>query len=287
MTGIVVAAEKEEEVLAAYWESNAAAEERERAKREERALKRWAKLINGLRIRRRLRAEYGEVDDVSLLSAPCVGVKANVQLEGEQHNPMAHGGAPRPARTAGSVIALANKELTSAWADRVRDASPETQPEAPPPEPEARAAEPMEYMETEGAPSSGVGTPKAPGTPKITLRIRSQAATPAVPTPDREPEPEATVSGRPRRAAANGKKAPAKAAKAAPKKRATRGRKRKASDEEDESEAEESEDELPSRRNGRRSSPPPAPTGRVLRSRAAKPSLREPSSELSLDEEEE
>lgn len=66
VTGIVVAAEKEEEVLAAYWESNAAAEERERAKREERALKRWAKLINGLRIRRRLRAEYGEVDDVSL-----------------------------------------------------------------------------------------------------------------------------------------------------------------------------------------------------------------------------
>lgn len=198
---------------------------------------------------------------------------------------MAHGGAPRPARTAGSVIALANKELTSAWADRVRDASPEAKPDAPPPEPEARAAEPMEYMETEGAPSSAISTPKAPGTPKITLRIRSQATTPAVATPDREPEPaEAMSSGRPRRAAANGKKAPAKGAKTAPKKRATRGRKRKASDEEDESEAEESEDELPSRRNGRRSSPPPAPTGRVLRSRAAKPSVREPSSELSFDE---
>ncbi|KLT44519.1 Rad4-domain-containing protein, partial [Cutaneotrichosporon oleaginosum] len=64
LTGIVVAAEKEEEVLAAYWESNAAAEERERTKREERALKRWVKLINGIRVRLRLRAEYGEIDDV-------------------------------------------------------------------------------------------------------------------------------------------------------------------------------------------------------------------------------
>lgn len=197
---------------------------------------------------------------------------------------MAHAGAPRPARTAGAVIALANKELNSAWADRVRDASPEAKPEAT--EAAIAAPEPMEYMEAEGGPSSAVSTPKAPGTPKITLRIRSQATTPAVAATEheREPEPEPTRAGRPRRAAANGKKAPAKPAKAAPKKRATRGRKRKASDD-DESEAEESEDELPSRRNGRRSSPPPAPTGRVLRSRAAKPNLREPSSELSADEE--
>lgn len=68
LTGIVVATEKEEEVLEAYWESNAAAEERERAKREERALKRWVKLINGIRVRLRLRAEYGEIDDVSSLT---------------------------------------------------------------------------------------------------------------------------------------------------------------------------------------------------------------------------
>lgn len=65
LTGIVVAVEKEAEVLDAYWESNAAAEERERAKREERALKRWVKLINGIRVRLRLRAEYGEGDEVS------------------------------------------------------------------------------------------------------------------------------------------------------------------------------------------------------------------------------
>lgn len=49
----------------AYEESAQAAEERERIKKEERALKRWAKLMNGLRVRRRLQAEYGQSDNVS------------------------------------------------------------------------------------------------------------------------------------------------------------------------------------------------------------------------------
>jgi xeroderma pigmentosum group C-complementing protein len=48
----------------AYEESAAAAEEKALAKKEEKALKRWAKLINGLRVRKRLQAEYGEGDDV-------------------------------------------------------------------------------------------------------------------------------------------------------------------------------------------------------------------------------
>lgn len=51
--------------MAAYKESAAAAEERERRKREEKALKRWAKLINGLRVRERLRDTYGEKGNVS------------------------------------------------------------------------------------------------------------------------------------------------------------------------------------------------------------------------------
>lgn len=65
MTGIVVAAENEDAVLEAYEESAAAAEERERQRREDTALKRWSKLINGLRVRLRLRAEYGAKGDVS------------------------------------------------------------------------------------------------------------------------------------------------------------------------------------------------------------------------------
>ncbi|ORX37184.1 hypothetical protein BD324DRAFT_579270 [Kockovaella imperatae] len=59
ITGIVVAKENERIVLDAYWESAAAAESRERVKKEERALKRWVKLINGLRVRARLQEEYG------------------------------------------------------------------------------------------------------------------------------------------------------------------------------------------------------------------------------------
>lgn len=65
LTGIVVAAENEDAVLEAYEESAAAAEERERQRREDAALKRWSKLINGLRVRLRLRAEYGSADNVS------------------------------------------------------------------------------------------------------------------------------------------------------------------------------------------------------------------------------
>lgn len=61
----MVAAENEEAVLDAYWKSAAAAEEREKVRREERALKRWAKLVNGLRVRLRLQAEYGTGTEVS------------------------------------------------------------------------------------------------------------------------------------------------------------------------------------------------------------------------------
>jgi xeroderma pigmentosum group C-complementing protein len=48
----------------AYEESAQAAQERERIKKEEKALKRWMKLMNGLRVRRRLQAEYGQSDNV-------------------------------------------------------------------------------------------------------------------------------------------------------------------------------------------------------------------------------
>lgn len=65
ITGIVVAKDQEQLVLDAYDESTAAAEERERIKKEERALKRWVKLINGLRVKARLQAEYGQGEGVS------------------------------------------------------------------------------------------------------------------------------------------------------------------------------------------------------------------------------
>jgi len=67
ITGIVVAKENEEVLLDAYWKSAAAAEEKEKARRETQALKRWAKLINGMRVRKRLQAEYGTGEEVSLM----------------------------------------------------------------------------------------------------------------------------------------------------------------------------------------------------------------------------
>lgn len=70
MTGIVVAAENEPTVMEAYEETAAEAEERERLKREDAALKRWAQLITGLRVRLRLREEYGGAEKVSKLEEP-------------------------------------------------------------------------------------------------------------------------------------------------------------------------------------------------------------------------
>ena len=64
ITGIVVATEQKDLVMDAYEESAQAAQERERIKKEEKALKRWVKLMNGLRVRRRLQAEYGQSDNV-------------------------------------------------------------------------------------------------------------------------------------------------------------------------------------------------------------------------------
>ena len=44
----------------AYWEAEQAAEAKRRAKREEQVLKRWTKLVQGLRIRQRLVEQYAD-----------------------------------------------------------------------------------------------------------------------------------------------------------------------------------------------------------------------------------
>ncbi|WVR06564.1 hypothetical protein IAU60_003595 [Kwoniella sp. DSM 27419] len=114
ITGIVVAAENETLVMEAYAESAAAAEEKERMKKEERAIKRWAKLINGLRVRLRLQAEYGTGEELNEASL----------------NPLADPADEAPAasvtggKTAASVLAAAHQQSTAAWANQVRDTSP-------------------------------------------------------------------------------------------------------------------------------------------------------------------
>ncbi|KAJ7133637.1 hypothetical protein C8R44DRAFT_871002 [Mycena epipterygia] len=58
MEGIVIAAENEGAILEAYWEAENEAAERARAKRRDRVLKRWTRLVHGLRIRQSLQEEY-------------------------------------------------------------------------------------------------------------------------------------------------------------------------------------------------------------------------------------
>ncbi|KAF8587586.1 Rad4-domain-containing protein [Ramaria rubella] len=58
LNGVVVAVENESALLEAYWESAQDAEEKEQIKREERVLKRWTRLVQGLRIRKRLQEQY-------------------------------------------------------------------------------------------------------------------------------------------------------------------------------------------------------------------------------------
>ncbi|OXG22454.1 xeroderma pigmentosum group C-complementing protein [Cryptococcus neoformans Tu259-1] len=108
--GIVVATEKEQEVLDAYEESTIAAEERERMKREDRALKRWAKLVNGLRLRLRLQQEYGSKDRVNGTSSNLfegTGDKGETQIN------------PR-GTSAREILAAAQQQSTKDWEERVR-----------------------------------------------------------------------------------------------------------------------------------------------------------------------
>ncbi|RDB14699.1 DNA repair protein rhp41 [Hypsizygus marmoreus] len=61
--GVVVAKENEAPLLEAYWEAEQDAEEKARVKREERVLKQWTRLIQGLRIRQRLQEQYATKTD--------------------------------------------------------------------------------------------------------------------------------------------------------------------------------------------------------------------------------
>ncbi|TCD70140.1 hypothetical protein EIP91_004610 [Steccherinum ochraceum] len=60
ITGIVVAAENEQVTLEAFWEAEHEAEQKRQAKRQERVIKRWTRLVHGLRIRQRLQEQYAD-----------------------------------------------------------------------------------------------------------------------------------------------------------------------------------------------------------------------------------
>ncbi|RPD62250.1 Rad4-domain-containing protein [Lentinus tigrinus ALCF2SS1-7] len=60
ITGIVIAEENESALLEAYWEAEQEADAKRRAKRQEQVIKRWTKLVQGLRIRQRLVEQYAD-----------------------------------------------------------------------------------------------------------------------------------------------------------------------------------------------------------------------------------
>jgi xeroderma pigmentosum group C-complementing protein len=64
MKGIVVPEEAEEMVLDAYWENEQLAAQREMGKQTERALRHWRKLLNALRIAKRIEEQYGAGGEV-------------------------------------------------------------------------------------------------------------------------------------------------------------------------------------------------------------------------------
>ncbi|TFK52131.1 Rad4-domain-containing protein [Heliocybe sulcata] len=68
ITGVVVAAENEAALLEAYWEMERDAEEKRQAKRHEQVLKRWTRLIQGLRIRDRLKRQYTDAGQIASTS---------------------------------------------------------------------------------------------------------------------------------------------------------------------------------------------------------------------------
>lgn len=65
VSGIVVAEENKDMLLEAYYAQETLAVEKEMAKRKERALKKWKKLIVGLRVRSRIQGEYRKAEGAS------------------------------------------------------------------------------------------------------------------------------------------------------------------------------------------------------------------------------
>ncbi|WVW84955.1 hypothetical protein I302_106991 [Kwoniella bestiolae CBS 10118] len=136
ISGIVVAKENEEMVMDAYAESAAAAEEKERMKKEEKALKRWAKLINGLRVRLRLQAEYGtgkQLDESSALNPLADPSTGPTEAQS------------KTKKSAASVLAAAHQQGTASWTDKVRERSPSPKSES---EEEMEAVEVQPVAET-------------------------------------------------------------------------------------------------------------------------------------------
>lgn len=113
VTGIVVAQEHEEMLLEAYYAQETAAVEKEMVKKRERALKKWKKLIIGLRVRSRIQGEYRKNDNEASGSkgkgkAEPQEEKSQFQLAAEEEAQLAQNrniqNVPDPSATQGGFI---------------------------------------------------------------------------------------------------------------------------------------------------------------------------------------
>ncbi|WVQ73331.1 hypothetical protein IAR50_002899 [Cryptococcus sp. DSM 104548] len=266
LSGIVVAAENKQLVLEAYEESTAAAEERERVKREERALKRWVKLVNGLRVRLRLREEYGGKGDTA-------------NPLGEAPDPEDTNNLPRNpgGKTAKDVLAAAHKLGTKAWEDSVGREEEESGDEnteevgldepTQPSEQEQVKLEREEEEEVEDEEASVLAKPK------IMLRFNKPSSTASSPAPPSQPSPV------PSKRATRPRQPPRQLTRTVGKRKA-----RSPFEEEEEEGKEKSEDEIleiPKVSRGKImdvttvAAPPGNGGGRSLRSRSAKTKQQE------------
>ncbi|ODN81917.1 hypothetical protein L202_02261 [Cryptococcus amylolentus CBS 6039] len=258
LSGIVVAAENKQLVLEAYEESTAAAEERERVKREEKALKRWVKLVNGLRVRLRLREEYGGTGDTAnpLGEAP--------DPENTNNLPRNPGG-----KTAKDVLAAAHKMATQAWEDSVggeeEDAVDQGMEEVDVPDPALPRNEVKLEREEKKEQEEVEVEAQASTRPKVMLRFnnpRSNASSPALPL---------HTSPAPSKRATRQRQPPRQSTRAAGKRKA-----RTPSEEEEEETSEDEILEIPetSRGKGKSTKAVPIPHAdggrRSLRSRGGK-----------------
>ncbi|KAI0322385.1 Rad4-domain-containing protein [Amylostereum chailletii] len=85
LSGIVVAAENEEAILEAYWEAEHSAAQKEHEKRQQAVIRRWTRLVQGLRLRKRLQEQYAP-------DGPGGSSTSNIVVTIEGHDETTHSG---------------------------------------------------------------------------------------------------------------------------------------------------------------------------------------------------
>ncbi|CAO1625614.1 unnamed protein product [Parajaminaea phylloscopi] len=140
LTGIVVPEEHEEAVLDAYWASQQAAAEKEINRQQERALRHWRKLLNALRIAKRMKEQYGSREEGE-------EGQGDVNEQGgfveEDHAPgiTAEGAPSRPSPTPPPEKSRMTRKLEKYGT--VRGVQPEAQPQDSEDEEETQRHEPQ------------------------------------------------------------------------------------------------------------------------------------------------